>query len=141
LSRLFRDLPYTCTRNPQLGHEYDPAYQLTPAVMAKKIMVIGAGPSGMEAAITAKRRGHEVIVFDRAPAIGGVLGGYAKNDLANSDDLLSVVRYYEKMADALNIEVRLNTTIDVKAMRSMLHQYDVAIIATGARIDSRFLPE
>ena len=46
LSRLFRDLPYTCTMNPQLGHEYDPAYQVTPAAAPKKIMVIGAGTSG-----------------------------------------------------------------------------------------------
>jgi len=141
LSRLFRDLPYTCTRNPQLGHEYDPAYQITPAVMPKKIMVIGAGPSGMECAITAKRRGHDVIVFERGPGIGGALAGYAKNDLANSEDLTSVVAYYRNMAEALNIEVRCNTAIDVKAMRTMLHQYDVAVIATGARIDSRFLPE
>ncbi len=141
LSRLFRDLPYTCTVNPQLGHEYDPAYQITPAVAPKKIMVIGAGPSGMECAITAKRRGHDVVVFERGPAIGGSLAGYAKNDLANSDDLLSIVAYYRNMAEALNIEVRLNTTIDTKKMRSMLHQFDVAVVATGARIDGMLLPE
>lgn len=141
LSRLFRDLPYTCTVNPQLGHEYDPAYQITPAVAPKKIMVIGAGPSGMECAITAKRRGHDVVVFERGPAIGGSLAGYAKNDLANSDDLLSIVAYYRNMAEALNIEVRLNTSIDTKKMRSMLHQFDVAVVATGARIDGMLLPE
>lgn len=141
LSRLFRDLPYTCTVNPQLGHEYDPAYQVTPAVAPKKIMVIGAGPAGMECAITAKRRGHDVVVFDRAAAIGGSLAGYAKNDLANSDDLLSIVSYYRNMAEALNIEVRLNTAIDTKKMRSMLHQFDVAVVATGARIDGMLLPE
>ena len=141
LSRLFRDLPYTCTVNPQLGHEYDPAYQITPALAPKKIIVIGAGPAGMECAITAKRRGHEVIVFERGAAIGGALAGFAKNDLANSDDLLSIVAYYRHMAEALNIEVRLNTTIDTKKMRSMLHQFDVAVVATGARIDGMLLPE
>ena len=141
LSRLFRDLPYTCTVNPQLGHEYDPAYQITPALAPKKIIVIGAGPAGMECAITAKRRGHEVIVFERGAAIGGALAGFAKNDLANSDDLLSIVAYYRHMAEALNIEVRLNTTIDTKTMRSMLHQFDVAVVATGARIDGMLLPE
>lgn len=141
LSRLFRDLPYTCTVNPQLGHEYDPAYQITPALAPKKIMVIGAGPSGMECAITAKRRGHDVVVFERGAAIGGALAGFAKNDLANSDDLLSIVAYYRHMAEALNIEVRLNTTIDTKNMRSMLHQFDVAVVATGARIDGMLLPE
>lgn len=141
LSRLFRDLPYTCTVNPQLGHEYDPAYQITPALAPKKIIVIGAGPAGMECAITAKRRGHEVIVFERGAAIGGALAGFAKNDLANSDDLLSIVAYYRHMAEALNIEVRLNTTVDTKTMRSMLHQFDVAVVATGARIDGMLLPE
>jgi 2,4-dienoyl-CoA reductase (NADPH2) len=140
LSRLFRDLPYTCTMNPQLGHEYDPAYQVTPAVAPKRIMVIGAGPSGMECAVTAARRGHSVTVFERGPEIGGSLAGYARNDLANSDDLKSVVDYYRNMAQALNIEVKYNATIDPKAMRGMLHQYDVAVVATGARIDHSLLP-
>jgi 2,4-dienoyl-CoA reductase (NADPH2) len=141
LSRLFRDLPYTCTMNPQLGHEYDPAYQVTPAVAPKKIMVIGAGPSGMECAVTAARRGHQVTVFERGSDIGGSLAGYARNDLANSDDLKSVVDYYRNMAQALNIEVKYNATIDPKAMRGMLHQYDVAVVATGARIDHTLLPK
>jgi len=141
LSRLFRDLPYTCTMNPQLGHEYDPAYQVTPAVAPKRIMVIGAGPSGMECAVTAARRGHSVTVFERGPGIGGSLAGYARNDLANSDDLKSVVDYYRNMAQALNIEVKFNATIDPKAMRGMLHQYDVAVVATGARIDHSLLPK
>ena len=44
LSRLFRDLPYTCTMNPALGHEVEPEYQVTPAAVKKKVMVIGAGP-------------------------------------------------------------------------------------------------
>ena len=140
LSRLFRDLPYTCTMNPQLGHEYDPAYQITPAVAPKKIMVIGAGPSGMECAITATRRGHSVTVFEREADIGGSLAGYARNDLANREELASVVEYYRNMAKALNIEVKCNATIDPKAMRGLLHQYDVAVVATGARIDHRMLP-
>ena len=140
LSRLFRDLPYTCTMNPQLGHEYDPAYQLQPAVAPKKIMVIGAGPSGMECAITAARRGHAVTVFERGDDVGGSLAGYAKHDLANSDDLMSVVDYYRHMVQALNIELRLRSTIDPKAMRGMLHQYDAAVVATGARVDHAALP-
>jgi len=46
LSRLFRDLPYSCTMNPALGHEVEPEYAITPAAVKKKIMVIGAGPQG-----------------------------------------------------------------------------------------------
>jgi 2,4-dienoyl-CoA reductase (NADPH2) len=135
LSRLFRDLPYTCTMNPALGHEVEPEYQVTPAAVKKKVMVIGAGPAGMECAITAKKRGHDVTVFDKAGRIGGNLYAYAINDLARPDDLLSVISHYEAVARKLGIEVRLNTEVHAKFMRSVLHQYDVCVIAAGASID------
>lgn len=135
LSRLFRDLPYTCAMNPTLGHEVEPEYQITPAAVKKKIMVIGAGPAGMEAAITAKKRGHDVTVFEKGDRIGGNLLAYAGNDLARPDDLFSVVRHYEVMAKKLGIEIRFNTEANAKFMRSILHQYDVCLVAAGARTD------
>ena len=135
LSRLFRDLPYTCTMNPALGHEVEPEYHVTPAAVKKKVMVIGAGPAGMECAITAARRGHDVTVFDRAPRIGGNLYAYAINDLARPDDLLSVIAHYEAVAGKLGIEIRLNTEVHAKFMRSVLHQYDVCVVAAGATLD------
>ncbi|MCK2088829.1 FAD-dependent oxidoreductase [Thauera aromatica] len=135
LSRLFRDLPYTCAMNPALGHEVEPEYHVTPAAVKKKIMIIGAGPAGMEAAITAKRRGHDVTVFEKGERIGGSLVGYASNDLARPDDLLSVVRYYETMARKMEIDVRFNTEANAKFMRSILHQFDVCIVAAGSRTD------
>ena len=137
LSRLFRDLPYTCTMNPTLGHEVEPEYQITPAAVKKKVMVIGAGPAGMEAAITARKRGHEVTVFEKTDRIGGNLRAYAENDLARPDDLLSVVRHYEVMAAKLGIEMRFNTEANAKFMRSILHQYDVCLVAAGARTDMK----
>jgi 2,4-dienoyl-CoA reductase (NADPH2) len=137
LSRLFRDLPYTCTMNPTLGHEVEPEYQITPAAVKKKVMVIGAGPAGMEAAITAKKRGHDVTVFEKSDRIGGNLRAYANNDLARPDDLLSVVRHYEVMAEKLGIEMRFNTEANPKFMRSILHQYDVCLVAAGARTDMK----
>jgi 2,4-dienoyl-CoA reductase (NADPH2) len=137
LSRLFRDLPYTCTMNPALGHEVEPEYHVKPAAVKKKVMVIGAGPAGMECAITAKKRGHDVTVFDKSDRIGGNLRAFAVNDLARPDDLLSVVSHYEVMAKKLGIEVRLNTEVHAKFMRSVLHQYDVCVVAAGARIDHR----
>jgi len=137
LSRLFRDLPYTCTMNPALGHEVEPEYQVTPAAVKKKVMVIGAGPAGMECAITAAKRGHDVTVFDKADRIGGNLYAYAMNDLARPDDLLSVVSHYETVSRKLGIEVQLNTEVHAKFMRSVLHQYDVCVIAAGATLDRK----
>jgi len=74
-------------------------------------------------------------VFDRAGRIGGNLVAYAANDLARVDDLMSIVRHYEVMTRKLGIEVRLGTEVTPKLMRSVLHQYDVAVVATGASID------
>ncbi|MDP2825374.1 MAG: FAD-dependent oxidoreductase [Sulfuritalea sp.] len=135
LSRLFRDLPYTCTMNPMLGHEVEPEYHVTEATEKKRIMIIGAGPAGMEAAITARKRGHTVTVFDKADRIGGALGAYAANDLARPADLQSVIDYYGVMAKKLGVEVRLNTEANARFMRSVLHEYDVCIVAAGARTD------
>jgi 2,4-dienoyl-CoA reductase (NADPH2) len=139
LSRLFRDLPYTCTVNPALGHEVEPEYQVTAAAVKKKIMVIGAGPAGMECAITAAKRGHNVTVFDKASRIGGHLLAYATHDLARPDDLLSLVSQYDVVARKLGVEVRLDTEVHAKLMRSLLHQYDVCVVAAGARIDREAL--
>ncbi|MCF8199673.1 MAG: FAD-dependent oxidoreductase, partial [Sulfuritalea sp.] len=135
LSRLFRDLPYTCTMNPMLGHEVEPEYHVTEATEKKRIMIIGAGPAGMEAAITARRRGHSVTVFDKSDKMGGNLAAYAANDLARPADLQSVIDYYGVMAKKLGVEVRLNTEANAKFMRSVLHEYDVCIVAAGARTD------
>ena len=135
LSRLFRDLPYTCTMNPALGHEVEPEYHITEATEKKRIMVIGAGPAGMEAAITARQRGHSVTVFEKSDKLGGNLAAYADNDLARPADLHSVIDYYGVMAKKLGVEVRLNTEANAKFMRSVLHQYDACIIAAGARTD------
>lgn len=140
LSRLFRDLPYTCTMNPALGHEVEPEYGVTPAAVKKNIMVIGAGPAGMECAITATKRGHKVTVFERSDRIGGSLVGYAAHDLAHKEDLASVVKYYEVMAKKLGIEVRFATDVNPKLMRSILHQFDAAVVAAGARVDLAALP-
>jgi 2,4-dienoyl-CoA reductase (NADPH2) len=140
LSRLFRDLPYTCTINPALGHEVEPEYHVTPAAVKKCVMVIGAGPAGMECAIAARRRGHEVTVLEKSDHIGGQLRGYGNNDLAHRDDLLDIIRYYGVMAEKLGIELRYNTVVEPMLMRSMLHQFDVAVVATGARIATETLP-
>ncbi len=135
LSRLFRDLPYTCTMNPALGHEVEPEYAVGPAAVKKKIMVIGAGPAGLECAITAAKRGHDVVVFEKASQIGGNLVAYAASDLARRDDLDSIVRYYDTMTKKSGVDVRLGVEATPKLMRSVLHQFDVAVVAAGARID------
>ncbi|HEU4923067.1 MAG TPA: FAD-dependent oxidoreductase, partial [Burkholderiales bacterium] len=121
--------------NPALGHEVEPEYAIMQAAVKKRVMVIGAGPAGMEYAITAAKRGHAVTVYERNGRIGGNLHAFASHDLARPEDLMGVVRHYEVMAKKLGVEVKLNTEANAKLMRSLLHQYDVCVVASGSRID------
>ena len=85
--------------------------------------------------MAAAKRGHEVVVLEKAAAIGGNLVAYARNDLARTDDLASIVRHYEVMTRKLGIEVRLGVEATPRLMRGLLHQFDAAVVAAGARID------
>ena len=71
LSRMFRNLPYICAVNPRLGHEYDPAYAVEPAVEPKKVVVIGGGPGCLECALAAAKRGQIHQCGLRSLTIGG----------------------------------------------------------------------
>jgi 2,4-dienoyl-CoA reductase (NADPH2) len=79
-------------------------------------------------------------VFDKSDKVGGALLGYAANDLANRNDLFSVISYYEAVAKKQGVELRLGTMVDPKLMREMLHTYDVAVIATGTALHRAALP-
>ncbi len=62
-----------CRVNATLGREIDPEYQSRPAEPRKKVLVVGGGPSGMEAARVAAKRGHEVVLYEKAAHLGGLI--------------------------------------------------------------------
>lgn len=135
LSTMFHDLPYICTVNPRLGHEHEPEYEIRPAVRKKKVIVVGGGPAGLECAITAARRGHEVIVYEKESQLGGQLvaaskeigGGYVFQDL---------VRYYETQLNKLGVKVLKGTEATPELISK--EKPDVLVIATGATISKEF---
>jgi 2,4-dienoyl-CoA reductase (NADPH2) len=133
LSRLFRDLPYLCAVNPALGHEVEPEYAVTPSAVKKRIGIVGAGPAGLECAIAAAQRGHDVTVFDRSDDIGGQLRIWANNDIATKNDLLGLLGYYHAMVEKQGIRITLNTEIDSN-FRSHNPDLDVLVVAAGATI-------
>ena len=75
LARLFRDAPMTCYINPLCAHEHDEKFypQKVEEGEEKTVMIVGAGPSGMECAYVAAQRGHEVHVYDTRQELGGTL--------------------------------------------------------------------
>lgn len=131
LSRMFRNLPYICAVNPQLGHEYEPEYQIKPAVTKKKVMVVGAGPGGLECALTAAKRGHQVCVYDRKAQVGGQLLSASK-EVDGGGVFLKLVDYYKSQIEKLPITLRLNTEVTAKLCEA--ERPDAVVVATGAEI-------
>ncbi len=126
---IFKLQHLACTVNPRVGREEES--RITPAPEAKKVMVIGGGPAGMEAAITAGMRGHEVTLYERNDRLGGeqlILS----TKLPGKEEIETLVTYRDIMLDRLdNVKVMLNTEVD----RALVEQErpDVAIVATGGK--------
>jgi len=119
-----------CTVNPFFGREYKLPDFVEPAAEKKRLVIVGAGPGGMSAALTACQRGHEVVLFEKSPGLGE--GGQFK--LATiapfkQENLLIPEYYGKELTELKNLTVHLNTEAD--ADRVMAEKPDAVIIATG----------
>jgi 2,4-dienoyl-CoA reductase-like NADH-dependent reductase (Old Yellow Enzyme family)/thioredoxin reductase len=125
ISRLFAQQDVWCTVNPACSREREFAVQ--PAVK-RRVLVIGGGPAGMEAAKTAKERGHEVILCEELDSLGGQLPAAAAAPYRPGWRELH--EYLEEEMSRLEIDIRLNTRVTPETVRGL--GADVAIVATGA---------
>lgn len=125
LNQILIEESLKCTLNPNvLGTDVDIGRTTDP----KKVLIIGAGPGGLEAARVAKIRGHEVLLIDSKDKIGGSLL-LAKISPMKSE-MNNVLNYYEKTVEKLAIALKLNTTFNEKVVENF--KPDVAILATGS---------
>jgi len=125
-----------CTVNPLFGNE-EKFRNMGPAAQKKKVVIVGAGPAGMSAALTAGYRGHEVILFEKTDKLGGGGQFYLGTIPSFKDDLSFIPEYYEREFQELNnVKVHFNTEADTEKV--MQEKPDAVIIATGA---SALVPE
>jgi 2,4-dienoyl-CoA reductase-like NADH-dependent reductase (Old Yellow Enzyme family)/thioredoxin reductase len=125
---VFRGLHMRCTVNPDVGRELAFA-TLKPAAVAKKVMVVGGGPGGMEAARVAALRGHRVTVYERQNELGGLLKVAAIPPY--KDENLWLRDYLTGQMTALDIPVHLGAEVTVDVIKR--ENPDVVILATGGR--------
>jgi len=113
----------TCLVNPRACYETE--LVIKPAETPKTVAIVGAGPAGLSAAITAAERGHAVTLFDRDSRIGGQLN--MARVIPGKEEFHGLVDWYSTMLSATGVTLRLNT--DVCA--DQLDGFDEVIIATG----------
>ena len=116
-----------CAVNPEIGREYEVQF-IPPAPARRKVLIAGGGPGGMEAAIIAARRGHEVVLYEKDSKLGGALN-FAKT-VSFKNDLYNLVLAMEAELKRLPVRIVMNTALTPE-LAEMEHA-DVLISALGA---------
>jgi len=119
-----------CTLNPVAGREHL-CSELKPAKTPKKIVIVGAGPAGMEAARVAGLRGHHVVLYEKTKQLGGGELKLAAGP-SHKEGFLGVADYYaSQFAKLPNVQLKLGKEATAAAL--IRAKADVVIIATGGK--------
>lgn len=125
--QVFNGKPVYCIGNPFAGYEGERIIPKTGH--PKTVMIVGAGPAGLEAAVTATLSGHQARIYDKAADIGGQL--WLAGAPPHKQELLEYIRYYRAMIRKLGIPVVLNAEVDAALIEKV--KPDVLMVATGAK--------
>lgn len=116
-----------CTVNPLIGRELDGTV-VTLASHPCKVLVAGGGPGGLEAAITAAKRGHKVILCEKSDQLGGILKG--EQAIPFKYEMYELGVTLGNLAEAAGVEIRLNTPVTKEYVEK--ENVDALIIAVGS---------
>jgi 2,4-dienoyl-CoA reductase (NADPH2) len=119
-------LPKVCRINASLGTT---EYSIKPEKNKKKVLVIGGGPSGMEAARVSALRGHEVILYEKAHQLGGLMPMAALVKGVEIENIPAIIRYFKTQLNKLGVKVNQGQEITPAEIRKI--KPDVIFLAVG----------
>lgn len=127
LDRLAKGMPYSCTVNPETGHEAE--YKLTAPLQKKHILVIGGGPAGLEMAYICGTRGHDVTLMEASDHLGGAIVPGSQPGFKRDDGQL--LEWFKRQLSHLqNVTIKLNAPATKRDFNDP--HYDTIVAATGS---------
>jgi 2,4-dienoyl-CoA reductase-like NADH-dependent reductase (Old Yellow Enzyme family)/thioredoxin reductase len=127
LDRIYQGGAAYCIHNPATGRETSMPHDIPKAAKKRKIVIVGAGVAGLEAARVAAERGHEVVVFEAANQAGGQVRLTAQSERRR--EMISIVEWRMAQCLARGVSFRFNTWAEASTVHD--ENPDVVIIATG----------
>lgn len=127
LDRIYQAGDALCIHNAATGRELTMPHEIPAAETRKKVVIVGAGPAGMEAARVASERGHDVTVFEAAPDAGGQVRLTAQSERRR--EMISIIDWRLEQCAAKGVKFRFNTFAETSDVTS--ENPDAVIIATG----------
>jgi N-methyl-L-proline demethylase len=127
LDRIYQGNMAVCIHNPSTGREEAMPHDIEKADEKKKIVVVGAGPGGLEAARVGVERGHDVTVFEAAPKVGGQLLLTAQSP--RRKEMMAIADWRQAQCDARGVSFHYSTFAETENVIAL--NPDVVVIATG----------
>lgn len=140
LARLFRDAELNCMVRPSLGHETEPEYGFygfAKAESPKKVIIVGGGVAGLQAASITAQKGHDVTVYERSDKLGGQLEA-ASHGPWGDDEFMRLINHLAIMTKKHG--GKINTGVEVSESFLKEQNPDIVILATGAQPERPDVP-